>query len=174
MTRDDLFNANAEVVKAIIDFIADYSPKAHILVVSNPVNSTVPIAAEALKAKGVFDAKRLFGVTTLDVVRAKTFIAELVGADPEDVDVPVIGGHSAHTIVPVLSQAKVQGKTVEVPLKWIALEHGQPHYPDKDPNNQVKGYDNVIERIQFAGDEVVGAKNGAGSATLSMAYAAFL
>lgn len=38
-------------------------------IISNPVNSTVPIAAEVLKAKGVYDPKRLFGVTTLDVVR---------------------------------------------------------------------------------------------------------
>lgn len=36
--------------------------------ISNPVNSTVPIAAEILKAAGVYDKKKLFGVTTLDVV----------------------------------------------------------------------------------------------------------
>lgn len=38
-------------------------------IISNPVNSTVPIAAEVLKQKGAYDPKRLFGVTTLDVVR---------------------------------------------------------------------------------------------------------
>ena len=43
--------------------------------ISNPVNSTVPIAAEVFKKAGTFDEKRLFGVTTLDVVRAKTFYA---------------------------------------------------------------------------------------------------
>lgn len=43
--------------------------------ISNPVNSTVPIAAEVFKKAGVYDEKRLFGVTTLDVVRAKTFYA---------------------------------------------------------------------------------------------------
>ena len=37
-------------------------------IISNPVNSTVPIAAEVLKQKGTYDPKRLFGVTTLDVV----------------------------------------------------------------------------------------------------------
>jgi len=40
------------------------------------VNSTVPIAAEVLKKKGVYDPKKLFGVTTLDTVRASTFIAD--------------------------------------------------------------------------------------------------
>ena len=39
-------------------------------IISNPVNSTVPIAASVLKAAGVYDPKRLFGVTTLDVVRS--------------------------------------------------------------------------------------------------------
>lgn len=43
--------------------------------ISNPVNSTVPIAAEVFKKAGIYDEKRLFGVTTLDVVRAKTFYA---------------------------------------------------------------------------------------------------
>jgi malate/lactate dehydrogenase len=38
-------------------------------IISNPVNSTVPIAAETLKQLGVYDPKKLFGVTTLDVVR---------------------------------------------------------------------------------------------------------
>lgn len=43
--------------------------------ISNPVNSTVPIASEVFKKAGTYDEKRLFGVTTLDVVRAKTFYA---------------------------------------------------------------------------------------------------
>lgn len=44
--------------------------------ISNPVNSTVPIAAEVFKKAGTYDERKLFGVTTLDVVRAKTFCAE--------------------------------------------------------------------------------------------------
>nr|TKS09038.1 malate dehydrogenase [Populus alba] len=48
--------------------------------VSNPVNSTVPIAAEVFKKAGTFDERKLFGVTTLDVVRAKTFYAGKVKA----------------------------------------------------------------------------------------------
>jgi malate dehydrogenase len=39
-------------------------------IISNPVNSTVPIAAETLKRMGVYDKRKLLGVTTLDVVRA--------------------------------------------------------------------------------------------------------
>lgn len=43
--------------------------QALVNIISNPVNSTTPIAAAVLKAKGVYDPKRLFGVTTLDLVR---------------------------------------------------------------------------------------------------------
>jgi malate dehydrogenase len=43
-------------------------------------------------------------VTTLDVVRANTFVAEAKGLDTRDVDVPVIGGHAGETILPLLSQ----------------------------------------------------------------------
>lgn len=150
MTRDDLFNINAGIVKGLIEVIAEVAPKAYILIISNPVNSTVPIAAEVLKSKGVFDAKRLFGVTTLDVVRAETFVAEIIGEkNPQSLTIPVIGGHSGETIVPLFSQAK---PSVKIPA-------------DKLPA--------LIKRVQFGGDEVVAAKDGAGSATLSMAYAGY-
>lgn len=107
MTRDDLFKINAGIVKGIIDGIAQWCPDAYILIISNPVNSIVPIAAETLKAAGKFDPKKLFGVTTLDIVRAETFVAELNGqADPRKTTIPVVGGHSGETIVPLWSQAQ--------------------------------------------------------------------
>lgn len=109
------------------------------------VNSTVPITAEVFKSKGVYNPKRLFGVTTLDVVRASRFISQLKGSDPASEHIPVIGGHSGATIVPLLSQAghSLQGSEL----------------------------DEFVRRVQFGGDEVVQAKDGAGSATLSMAMA---
>lgn len=107
MTRDDLFKINAGIVKSLVEGIAEFCPKAFTLIISNPVNSTVPIAAEVLKKAGVFDPKRLFGVTTLDVVRAETFTQEFSGQkDPSNTVIPVIGGHSGETIVPIFSQAK--------------------------------------------------------------------
>lgn len=107
MSRDDLFKINAGIVRDLTKGCAEFCPKAFILVISNPVNSTVPIAAEVLKANQAFDPKRLFGVTTLDVVRAETFVAEIVGEkEPQKYTIPVIGGHSGETIVPLFSQAK--------------------------------------------------------------------
>jgi malate dehydrogenase len=150
MTRDDLFKINAGIVQGLIEAIAKYSPEAYILVISNPVNSTVPIAAEVLTKAGVFNPKKLFGVTTLDVVRAETFVAEITGAkEPAKTTIPVVGGHSGNTIVPLFSQAK---PSVNIPSDKL---------------------DALTNRVQFGGDEVVKAKDGAGSATLSMAYAGF-
>ncbi|KAK3673656.1 hypothetical protein LTR78_006561 [Recurvomyces mirabilis] len=150
MTRDDLFKINAGIVKGLIEGVATTCPDAYILVISNPVNSTVPIAAEILKKAGKFNPKKLFGVTTLDVVRAETFAQSFTGEkDPSKTNIPVIGGHSGETIVPLYSQAKPAVKIPEDKL------------------------DALINRVQFGGDEVVKAKDGTGSATLSMAYAGF-
>lgn len=148
MTRDDLFKINAGIVKGIAEGVADACPNAMVCVISNPVNSTVPIFVETLVAKGVKDAeKRVFGVSTLDIVRSNTFVAEKKNNDVNITNIPVIGGHSGVTIVPLLSQAEPQVDLTEDEIK--ALTH----------------------RIQNAGTEVVEAKDGAGSATLSMAYA---
>ncbi len=93
---------------------------------------------------------RLYGVTTLDVTRASTFLSGIAGTKPSETIVPVVGGHSGVTIVPLLSQAGASASAVK-------------------PGEQ---YEKLVHRIQFGGDEVVKAKDGAGSATLSMAYAA--
>jgi len=147
MTRDDLFNINAGIVKTLISGVADACPKAAICIISNPVNSTVPIAKEVLLQKGVYNPKKLFGVTTLDVCRARTFVGNSTGTDPGKVNVPVVGGHAGTTIVPLLSRAT-------------------PSVTFSDDER-----DALTHRIMFGGDEVVKAKDGAGSATLSMAFA---
>ncbi|KZO93626.1 malate dehydrogenase [Calocera viscosa TUFC12733] len=148
MTRDDLFNTNASIVRDLAKATSKVCPDAHLLIISNPVNSTVPIVAATYGAK--FNPKRLFGVTTLDVVRSSRFLGEVTGDRPEDIKVTVVGGHSGVTIVPLLSQTE-QAKSLQLGgAEWGKLVH----------------------RIQFGGDEVVKAKDGAGSATLSMAYAA--
>ncbi|CAG0882406.1 unnamed protein product [Darwinula stevensoni] len=76
MSRDDLFNTNASIVRDLTKACAEVCPKALIGIIANPVNSTVPIACEVFKKMGVFDPKKIFGVSTLDLVRANTFIAE--------------------------------------------------------------------------------------------------
>ncbi|KAJ6402165.1 hypothetical protein OIU84_014286 [Salix udensis] len=55
MTRDDIFKINAGIVKSLCTAIAKYCPNALVNMISTPVNSTVPIAAEVLKKAGTFD-----------------------------------------------------------------------------------------------------------------------
>ena len=76
MTRDDLFNTNATIVADLVSACAKNCPQAIIAIISNPVNSTVPIASEIMKAHNVYNEKKILGVTTLDAVRAATFVAE--------------------------------------------------------------------------------------------------
>jgi malate dehydrogenase len=146
MDRSDLFNINAGIVKNLVSVCADTCPKALIGIITNPVNTTVAIAADVLKKKGVYDPARLFGITTLDIIRSSTFVAEVNGVNPEDVSVPVIGGHSGITILPLLSQSGFDFDEASASA--------------------------MTSRIQNAGTEVVEAKAGGGSATLSMGQAA--
>merc|ERR1719313_1269874 len=146
MTRDDLFGINAGIAKGIVEACALYCPNAVLALIVNPVNSIVPAMAEIYKKKGL-DPMKIVGVTTLDCVRANKFVADKVGCDPADVEIPVIGGHAGVTIMPVFSQDKYGRQIPEADLQAL----------DK--------------RVQDAGTEVVNAKDGKGSATLSMAYA---
>ncbi|QDP02228.1 malate dehydrogenase [Thalassotalea sp. PS06] len=147
MDRADLFAVNAGIIKTLAEGIVRNCPKALVGVITNPVNGTVPIVAEVFKKAGTYEANRVFGVTTLDVIRSEAFVAELKGLDVANTKVPVIGGHSGTTILPLLSQ--VEG--VEFTEEEVAA---------------------LTPRIQNAGTEVVNAKAGGGSATLSMGAAA--
>jgi len=148
MTRDDLFNTNASIVATLAAAAAKVCPDAMVGIISNPVNSTVPIAAEVYKKAGVYNPKKIFGVSTLDVVRSNEFIGALKGINPQEVNCPVVGGHAGATIMPLISQCS---PAVSFDAETLSA---------------------LTVRIQDAGTEVVKAKDGAGSATLSMAYAA--
>lgn len=145
MTRDDLFNVNANINAQVALECGKVCPRAMYMIISNPVNSLVPVWAEVLKKHGSYMPERLLGVTTLDQFRANTFASEKMG---EGVSVPVIGGHAGTTIVPLFSQATP--KAVEL----------------TDDEREA-----MTHRVMFGGDEVVKAKAGGGSATLSMAAA---
>jgi len=149
MTQEDLFNSNASIVRDLADAAAQFAPKAVVAIIANPVNSLVPIASEVFKQRNVYDPLRIFGVSTLDVLRTNAIIAEAKKLDVASVNCPVIGGSSGITIIPVISQCK---PAVSFP-------------PDE--------LKKLTERIQEAGTEVVKAKAGAGSATLSIAYAGY-
>jgi len=145
-TRDDLFKINADIAKGIVEACAKYCPDAVLGMIVNPVNSVVPAMAELYKKKGL-DPMKIVGISTLDVVRANKFVGEETGKNATFINVPVIGGHAGTTILPLFSQDKT-AKTIS-----------DDKIPDMD------------KHVQDAGTDVVNAKGGKGSATLSMAYA---
>merc|ERR1712113_885153 len=140
--RKDLLNINCNIAKGTVEACAKFCPNAVLGLIVNPVNSVVPAMCELWKKAGL-DPKKIVGITTLDIVRANKFVQELTGKPAQ---VPVIGGHAGKTILPLFSQDPA----------------GASISPSKIPDLDV--------RVQDAGTEVVKAKNGKGSATLSMAY----
>ncbi|SCU93925.1 LANO_0E05182g1_1 [Lachancea nothofagi CBS 11611] len=166
MTRDDLYSINSRIVTTLARGIAAHCDlsRTFVLLISNPVNSLVPVLVDTLVAGGApaTVARRVFGLTQLDAVRASTFLHAALGCSANEVvHVPVVGGHSGHTIVPLFSQSGTSGGDVER-QKLAARAHSL----------SAATVSQLAYRVQFGGDEVVKAKNGAGSATLSMAYAA--
>ena len=157
MTRLDLLKINGKIIAGLTDAIAEVCnlSKVFVLVISNPVNVLVPLMIMRLKeahfdrVKGTGIERRILGVTNLDLVRSSRFVSDVAGNDDLPY-VPVIGGHSGTTIIPLFSQTKLSAGLSMDQLKEL------------------------IHRVQFGGDEVVKAKNGKGSATLSMAWAAYL
>ncbi len=148
MHRSDLLLFNAMVMRDLMTVAAKVCPKACFCIISNPVNSMVPLASEVLKKAGVYNPQKLFGVTMLDVIRAETFVAHFVGRAAGTIRVNVIGGHSGQTILPVMSQI------------------GGFEFTDAEAAE-------LVAHIQNAGTEVVDAKAGGGSATLAMAAAGY-
>eukprot|EP00758_Cryptobia_borreli_P007097 Tbor_TRINITY_DN5247_c0_g1::TRINITY_DN5247_c0_g1_i1::g.16019::m.16019/K00026/MDH2; malate dehydrogenase len=150
MTRDDLFKVNAGIVLDIVKTCGSVSPNACFCIITNPLNSLVPVASMALRKLGIYNKDKLFGVTQLDLERAGRFLNEFrapyVICDLTVPTVPVVGGHCENSIVPLFSQVSAG-----------------PLLSDED---MIK----LTERVRKSGTEVVKAKAGNGSATLSMAY----
>jgi len=146
MTRADLLGINAGIAKGVVEACGKHCPNAIVGLIVNPVNSVVPAMCELYKKKGL-DPKKLVGVCTLDCVRANKFVSEITGDPVDGIQIPVVCGHAGATILPLLSQ-DASGRKI--------------------PADKIMELD---KRIQDAGTEVVNAKGGKGSATLSMAYA---
>jgi len=146
MTRADLLGVNAGIAKNIVEACAKFCPDAVLGLIVNPVNSVVPAMCELYKKAGL-DPRKVCGVTSLDIVRANKFVHEVTGVPLETIDVPVVGGHAGTTILPLFSQVPA--------AQTLSAE-------------QILALD---KHVQDAGTDVVNAKGGKGSATLSMAYA---
>ncbi|XP_037911918.1 malate dehydrogenase, mitochondrial-like [Hermetia illucens] len=134
-TRDGLFNTNAGIVCDLTSALRTIVQRR--VIITNSVNSCVPIAAEVQKSIGKYYPRPLFDISTLDIVLARKFISDSCKVDVVTVEIPVISGHSDVRIIPVISQCKPK------------VSFWQPDH------------EKITVRIQEAGTEGVKAKAGA-------------
>ncbi|XP_011300504.1 malate dehydrogenase, mitochondrial [Fopius arisanus] len=104
--QNDILTTNAQILAYYVLNVIKHSPRAIVAVATSPINQLIPMAGELYKRYGIFDYNRLFGITTLDCVRANTFAAEILGLEPECLVVPVIGGSCPRTRIPLFSQTQ--------------------------------------------------------------------
>ncbi|HEX3427245.1 MAG TPA: malate dehydrogenase [Candidatus Limnocylindrales bacterium] len=105
MSRDDLMQTNAGIVRGVVEQAAKHSPDAILIVVTNPLDAMCHVA---MKASG-FPRERVLGMAgVLDSARFRTFIAEELGVSVADTHAFVLGGHG-DTMVPLSRYSTVAG-----------------------------------------------------------------
>ena len=105
MSRDDLLNTNAGIVKAVTENVVKFSPNCIIIVVSNPLDAMCSVALKTSK----FPKHRVIGMAgVLDSARMRWFLAEALDVSMENVHAMVLGGHG-DTMVPLPRFSTVNG-----------------------------------------------------------------
>jgi malate dehydrogenase len=132
MSRMDLIETNAKIVRQVTENIAKYAPNAVVIVVSNPLDEMTALAQQATG----FPKHRVLGQAgILDTARFTTFVAEAAGVPVRSVKTLTLGSHG-DTMVPVPSQCTVDGK----PLKDLLSQ---------------ERIDALVDRTRNGGAEVV-------------------
>jgi malate dehydrogenase len=105
MSRDDLLNTNAGIVKQVSEQIARTSPNAILIIVSNPLDVMCYVA----KQVSGFPRERVIGMAgVLDTARYRAFLADALDVSVRDIQAMVLGGHG-DTMVPLISYTTVSG-----------------------------------------------------------------
>jgi malate dehydrogenase len=132
MSRDDLLNTNAGIVKQVSEEVKKSSPNAIIIVVSNPLDVMCYVAKEVTG----FPRERVLGMAgVLDTARYRAFLAEALDISVRDIQAMVLGGHG-DTMVPLISYTTVSG----IPITQLM---------DR------KTLDAIVDRTRNGGAEIV-------------------
>ncbi len=132
MSRDDLLNTNAGIVKQVAEQIKRTSPNAILVIISNPLDV---MAYVALKVSG-FPRERVLGMAgVLDTARYRSFIAEELDVSVRDIQAMVLGGHG-DTMVPLISYTSVSG----IPITQLI---------------GAKRLEEIVQRTRTGGAEIV-------------------
>ena len=132
MSRDDLLNTNAGIVRQVAESIKQSSPNAILIMVSNPLDVMSWVAKEITG----FPRERVLGMAgVLDTARYRSFIAEALDVSVRDIQAMVLGGHG-DTMVPLISYTSVSGIPVTQLMSRDRL-------------------DAIVERTRTGGAEIV-------------------
>lgn len=132
MSRDDLLNTNAGIVKSVSEQIKASSPNAIVIVVSNPLDVMCYVAKQVTG----FPRERVIGMAgVLDTARYRSFLAEAMDVSVRDIQAMVLGGHG-DTMVPLISYTSVSG----IPVTQLLAQ-------DK--------LDAIVDRTRNGGAEIV-------------------
>ncbi|HVB03767.1 MAG TPA: malate dehydrogenase [Chitinophagaceae bacterium] len=132
MSRDDLISTNASIVRSVTENVIKYSPKAIIVIISNPLDVMTYCAYLTAKV----ESSRVFGMAgILDTARYKAFLAEEIGCSPKDIQAVLLGGHG-DTMVPLPRYTTVGG----IPVTELV------------PSDKL---DAIIDRTKKGGGEIV-------------------
>jgi malate dehydrogenase len=132
MSRDDLLNTNAGIVKQVSEQIKQTSPNAILIIVSNPLDVMCYVAKEV----SGFPRERVLGMAgVLDTARYRGFLAEALDVSVRDIQAMVLGGHG-DTMVPLISYTSVSG----IPITQLM------------PKEQL---DAIVTRTRNGGAEIV-------------------
>jgi len=132
MSRDDLLNTNAGIVKQVSEQIKSTSPNAILIVVSNPLDV---MSYVAMKVTG-FPRERVLGMAgVLDTARYRAFLAEALDVSVRDIQAMVLGGHG-DTMVPLISYTSVSG----IPITQLLSK---------------EKLDAIVDRTRTGGAEIV-------------------
>ncbi|MCX8028833.1 MAG: malate dehydrogenase [Brevinematales bacterium] len=132
MSREELIETNAKIVKEVVENLISFSPNTYIIVVTNPVDT---LSYLAYKVSG-FDRSRVFGMGgILDTARFKYYIKEKTGYSYNSINCIVLGGHGDE-MVPVISSTTISGKPI---TDIISSEE----------------IDEIVQKTQHGGAEIV-------------------
>ncbi|MDQ7051901.1 MAG: malate dehydrogenase [candidate division KSB1 bacterium] len=132
MSRDDLRDKNAEIIKSVTEQVAKYSPQTKIIMVTNPLDVMTYVA---YKVSG-FEPNRVFGQAgILDTARYRTFLSMELGISVRDIQAMVLGGHG-DDMVPLVRYTTVSGIPVTQMIARDRLEE-------------------IVQRTRVGGGEIV-------------------
>lgn len=145
--RDHMLETNGPIVHKLCKAVVERNPGAFLAISTNPINSIIPMASTILYKYDNYNPYKLFGITHIDTARSKSYAANALQANARHLIIPVIGGHSEESVVPLFSNLS-------------------PNFYTLDACQA----DMLTRLVRKSGSDVIYSKQGIDSSTIAMAW----